>query len=322
MATLRHVGSTFRTGLPESLVTLWRFLRPWKVTDQGVFGMKVDGSVVVVTGGTGLLGQSVSRVLRAAGAQVLAVGRQDFDLRQHRQVYDMLRSIRPDAVVHLAANRHGAAESVLSHYDNVIMGVELLEGCRRQRVGKVLLAERSCAFPAVTTGRLDQVAADPDTDLDAAAHQMLRTHLDVYRQSARLNVSSLALTNVYDASPGYSPELGVAVRTMLAAFRAGGDEVRLAASASSMTEFLHITDAARAVRDALEADQPDGVADSGGRGVTLAEVAAITAEVSGFRGRITWMGEPDGQRPSTRNEAMRDFVEWCATARETAQICA
>lgn len=289
--------------------------------------MKVDGSVVVVTGGTGLLGQSVSRVLRAAGAQVLAVGRQDFDLRQHRQVYDMLRSIRPDAVVHLATNRHGTAESVLSHYDNVIMGVELLEGCRRQRVSKVLLAERSCAFPTVTTGQVERVAVDPDTDLDAAAHQMLRTHLDVYRHSAGLDVSSLALTNVYDASPGYSPELGAAVDAMLAAFRSavadGSDQVRLAASASPLTQVLHVTDAARCVRDALEGDQPDGVADSGTRGVTFAEIATITAECVGFNGAITWTGDTDlGELPAPRSDAMRDFVEWCATTAESAQICA
>jgi len=285
--------------------------------------MKVDGSVVVVTGGTGLLGQSVSRVLRVAGAQVLAVGRQDFDLRQHRQVYDMLRSIRPDAVVHLAANRHDPAESVLSHYDNVIMGVELLEGCRRQRVGKVLLAERSCEFPKVTTGQIERVTANPDTDVDAAAHQMLRTHLDVYRQSAGLDASSLALTNVYDASPGYSPELAATVRTMLDAFRGGTDEVRLSATASPRTQVLHVTDAARCVRDALEADQPDGVADSGTRAVTLAEIAAITADCVGFTGTITWAGEPDLDRlPAPRNDAMRDFVEWCATSWESAQICA
>jgi GDP-L-fucose synthase len=290
---------------------------------MGVFGMKVDGSVVVVTGGTGLLGQSVSRVLRVAGAQVLAVGRQDFDLRQHRQVYDMLRSIRPDAVVHLAANRHDPAESVLSHYDNVIMGVELLEGCRRQRVGKVLLAERSCEFPKVTTGQIERVTANPDTDVDAAAHQMLRTHLDVYRQSAGLDASSLALTNVYDASPGYSPELAVTVHTMLDAFRGGTDEVRLSATASPRTQVLHVTDAARCVRDALEADQPDGVADSGTRGVTLAEIAAITADCVGFTGTITWAGEPDLDRlPAPGNDAMRDFVEWCASSRESAQICA
>ena len=290
---------------------------------MGVFGMKVDGSVVVVTGGTGLLGQSVSRVLRVAGAQVLAVGRQDFDLRQHRQVYDMLRSIRPDAVVHLAANRHDPAESVLSHYDNVIMGVELLEGCRRQRVGKVLLAERSCEFPKVTTGQIERVTANPDTDVDAAAHQMLRTHLDVYRQSAGLDASSLALTNVYDASPGYSPELAATVRTMLDAFRGGTDEVRLSATASPRTQVLHVTDAARCVRDALEADQPDGVADSGTRGVTLAEIAAITADCVGFTGTITWAGEPDLDRlPAPRNDAMRDFVEWCASSWESAQICA
>jgi GDP-L-fucose synthase len=305
------------------------------VTDQGVIGMKVDGSVVVVTGGTGLLGQSVSRVLRAAGAQVLAVGRRDFDLRQHRQVYDMLRSIRPDAVVHLAANRHGAGESVLSHYDNVIMGVELLEGCRRQRVGKVLLAERSCAFPVVTPDDIDQVAVsggtdrdahddvnsatdarlDADADLDAAAHQMLRTHLDVYRQSAGLDVSALALTNVYDASPGYSPELSAAVDVMLAAVRSamadGRSQVRLRTTGSPTTELLHVNDAAHLVRAALETDEPEP---SLRRSVTLAEVGALVATHTGYRGSVAWSPAVDlhGPADSAALESMRDFVDWYA----------
>jgi GDP-L-fucose synthase len=277
--------------------------------------MRVDGAVVVVTGGTGLLGQSVARELRVAGAQVLPVGRQDFDLRQHRQVWDMLRSIRPDAVVHLASTRRSGAESVLSHYDNVIMGVELLEACRRQRVDKVLLVERACAFPTVSTSELPTASSviSGDTDVDAAAHQMLRTHLEVYREYAHLDVATVALTNVYDASPDYSPELGAAVDTMLAAFRSavdeGASEVRLSASSSPETEMLHLNDAAHLIRLALASDD----AEQSARGVSLAELGGLVAEQAGYRGAVSWSpaaGVVGRQTGGPALEAMRDFVDW------------
>src|SRR5690349_13278053 len=116
--------------------------------------MDLSSAVVAVTGGTGFLGRHVAGELRRAGAQVLALGSRDYDLRRRHQIDQMLRDLRPNAVVHLAASVGGIganrAEPGRFFYENAIMGVELLEACRVFDVDKVLISGTVCAYPKHT----------------------------------------------------------------------------------------------------------------------------------------------------------------------------
>ena len=111
----------------------------------------VDGARVVVTGGTGFLGQHVARQLHDDGADVVALGHADYDLRERAQIAAMLRDLRPDAVIHLAAIVGGIganqAEPGRFFYENALMGIELLEACRIEQVSKVVIAGTVCAYP-------------------------------------------------------------------------------------------------------------------------------------------------------------------------------
>ncbi len=63
----------------------------------------------------------------------------------------MLRELRPDAVVHLAAVVGGIGANKASpgrfFYENAIMGIELLEACRVANVEKIVIAGTVCAYP-------------------------------------------------------------------------------------------------------------------------------------------------------------------------------
>ena len=63
----------------------------------------------------------------------------------------MLRELRPDAVIHLAAVVGGIRANQASpgrfFYENAIMGIELLEACRLGGVEKVVIAGTVCAYP-------------------------------------------------------------------------------------------------------------------------------------------------------------------------------
>src|SRR5438876_7166399 len=96
---------------------------------------------VVVTGGTGFLGTYVVERLKRCGAhEVLVPRRENYDLRLVEAVRQMYDDMRPNIVIHLAAivggigaNRERPGEFF---YDNLMMGVQLIEVARQRKVEK------------------------------------------------------------------------------------------------------------------------------------------------------------------------------------------
>ena len=93
------------------------------------------GARVLVTGGSGFLGQHVCRRLTAVGATPMSVGRADADLTDRAATEALLDRLRPDVVVHCAVQGGGIGwmrhHPVASGRDNVLMNVHLLDAAAR-----------------------------------------------------------------------------------------------------------------------------------------------------------------------------------------------
>src|SRR6185436_19329511 len=107
---------------------------------------------VTVTGGSGFLGSYVLEALRRRGvqdAQLSIPRRANDDLRR----WEVCRRVveGQDLVIHLAAtvggigiNREKPGEFF---YDNLMMGVQLMEAARQAQVGKFVGIGTICAYP-------------------------------------------------------------------------------------------------------------------------------------------------------------------------------
>src|SRR6516162_6259816 len=117
-------------------------------------GYPRDGRVLV-TGGTGFLGSFVIEELKRTGFSNIAAPRSsEFDLRQPQAIKALIRQARPQMIIHLAAvvggigaNRENAGRFF---YENLIMGVELMEQARSSGVEKFVAAGTVCAYPKFT----------------------------------------------------------------------------------------------------------------------------------------------------------------------------
>jgi GDP-L-fucose synthase len=272
--------------------------------------MDLEGTTVLVTGGTGFLGRHVCDELGRAGAKVEAVGRDRYDLRRRGEVERMLAEVRPAAVVHLAAVVGGIGANRASPgrflYENAVMGLELLEACRVAGVAKTVIAGTVCAYPRDTPvpfreERLWDGYPEATNAPYGLAKKLLLAQAQAYRAEYGMTCAYLLPVNLYGPGDNFDLETGHVIPAMIrrfAAAKAAGDgSVTLWGDGSPTREFLYVEDAARGFRLALErCQEPEPINLGSGQEISIKDLAALVAEVTGYQGEILWdPSQPNGQ---------------------------
>jgi GDP-L-fucose synthase len=272
--------------------------------------MRLSGSRVVVTGGTGFLGRHVAAELRERGADVTAVGSGDYDLRDRREIDGMLADVQPDGVVHLAAVVGGIganrAEPGRFFYENAVMGIELVEACRVRNVEKLCLAGTVCAYPKYTAVPFEEAdlwnGYPEETNAPyGIAKKILLVQAQAYREQYGTNAIFLLPVNLYGPGDNFDLETGHVIPAMIRKFvdarDAGHRAVVLWGNGTPTREFLFVADAARAFALALERyDGPEPVNIGSGEEISIRRLADVIRRVVGFDGAIEWdTSKPNGQ---------------------------
>jgi GDP-L-fucose synthase len=275
---------------------------------------------VLVTGGAGFLGSFVVDVLRARGAaDVFVPRRRDYDLVDRAACKRLLADSRPDIVFHLAAKVGGIGANRdnpgLFAFENAMMGLQLIEECRLAKVDKVVVAGTICAYPkfAPVPFREDDLWNGYPEETNAPygiAKRMLLVQAQAYREQYGLNSIMLFPVNLYGPRDNFdlrtSHVIPAMMRKCIAARDAGHAEVSLWGDGSPTREFLYVEDAAEAmVLGAERYDAGDPVNLGSGEEISIAELARMIAEVTGFGGTFVWdPSQPNGQ-PRRRLDVSR-----------------
>jgi GDP-L-fucose synthase len=269
------------------------------------------GKRVVVTGGAGFLGSFVVEALGERGARDLFVPRsREYDLRQEADIARMLRTARPDVVIHLAAVVGGIGANRENpgrfFYDNLVMGAHLMEGARQAGVAKFVAIGTVCSYPkfAPVPFREEDLWNGYPEETNAPyglAKKMLLVQSQAYREQYGFNSIFLLPVNLYGPRDNFDPSsshvIPALVRKCVEAQETGAPEIVVWGTGRATREFLYVEDAAEAIVLAAERYEGSEPVNLGtGNEISIKELVSLIARRTGFTGRIVWdASKPDGQ---------------------------
>jgi GDP-L-fucose synthase len=280
---------------------------------------------IVVTGGAGFLGGYVLEALRERGARQVFVPRsRDYDLVDMEAVRRLYRDAKPTLVLHLAARVGGIGANQRNpgkfFYDNLMMGVQLIEVGRQLGLEKLVALGTICAYPKLCPVPFKEEdlwnGYPEETNAPyGLAKKMLLVQSQAYREQYGVNSVVLFPVNLYGPRDNFDLEtshvIPALIRRCVEARERGEKRLVAWGDGSPSREFLHARDAAEAIVAAAERyDKSEPVNLGAGFEIRIRDLVPLVARLCRFEGQIAWdASKPNGQprRMLDTSRALREF---------------
>ena len=266
---------------------------------------------VVVTGGAGFLGSFVVKKLLERGAKDIFIPRsRDYDLVEMEAVRRLYRDTKPEITVHLAAKVGGIGANRANpgkfFYDNLMMGVQMMEVARQVGIEKFVAIGTICAYPKFTPIPFKEEnlwnGYPEETNAPyGLAKKMLLVQAQAYRQQYGFNAIYLMPVNLYGPRDNFDPlsshVIPAIIKKCFDAIQNSEDEIVIWGTGKATREFLYVEDCAEGIILAAERyNEPYPVNLGAGFEISIKDLIEIITKLIGYNGKIVWdASKPDGQ---------------------------
>jgi GDP-L-fucose synthase len=291
---------------------------------------------ILVTGGKGFLGSFLVEKLIERGVRpekIRIPTSTDMDLRIRENCTKAVEGI--DVVIHLAARVGGIGFNQENpgtlFYDNLMMGVQLLEAARQKGVEKFVAVGTICAYPKFTPVpfREEDLWNGYPEETNAPyglAKKMLLVQAQAYRRQYGFNAIYLLPVNLYGPGDNFDPKSSHVIPALIKkcvdaisqpqTINLQAQTITVWGDGSPTREFLYVEDAAEGILLAAEKyDKGEPVNLGSSHEISIKEVVELIQWMAGFTGKIVWdTSKPNGQ-PRRKLDVSRGEQEFGFRAR-------
>ena len=278
---------------------------------------------ILVTGAQGFLGHFLLQELKKAGAtDIITPSIADADLTKLEDVKRVVKDI--EIIIHLAAkvggigfNREKPGELF---YDNIMMGIPLMEEARKAGVKKFVALGTICAYPKFTPVpfKEDDIWNGYPEETNAPyglAKKMLLVQAQAYRAQYDFNAVTLFPVNLYGPRDNFDPRsshvIPALIKKVFEARETNAPTVEVWGTGKASREFLYVEDAARGIVMATQKyDKSDPVNLGSGMEITIKDLIETIVRLMKYKGTLVWdTSKPDGQprRMLDTSRARKEF---------------
>src|SRR3989344_4871532 len=267
---------------------------------------------ICISGGNGFLGSHLVDKLIQDGLsreQIHTPRSSQLDLRRFEDAKEIVRDKK--IIFHLAGNVGGIGYNQehpgTLFYDNLMMGVNLIEACRLNGgVEKLILVGTICSYPKFTElpFREENLWHGFPEETNAPygiAKKALLMMAQAYQQEFGLNSIYLLPVNLYGPRDHFDPRVSHVIPALIKKFVEAREqkakEMTAWGTGRATREFLYVEDAADGITlAAQDLNELTPVNLGSGMEISILELTELIADLTGYDGQIVWdTTKPDGQ---------------------------
>ncbi|CAD7960431.1 unnamed protein product [Amoebophrya sp. A25] len=302
--------------------------------------------VVLVTGGTGLIGYALQKVVARATEQGdsassnalskltgeklakqkwVYLSSKDGNLVDRAACEAIFEKHRPTHVIHLAAKVGGLFANmkykVEFYRENILLNDNVMECCRIYGVKKLVSCLSTCIFPDKTSYPIDETmvhnGAPHDSNVGYSyAKRMIDVLSKCYNEEYGCNFTSIVPCNIYGPNDNYSLESSHVIPGLIHkcyTAKKEGTPFQIWGSGTPLRQFIYSEDLAElVVWVMMEYHSPESIVLSVDEKdeVTIKDLAYKVAKAMKFEGEVVFdTSKSDGQHKKTASNAkLRKFL--------------
>jgi len=312
--------------------------------------------VILVTGGTGLVGKGIEAHLDKIGRNPdeswVFLSSKDGDLRDREQTIKIFEKHRPTHVLHLAAMVGGLFKNMRNklkfYIDNERMNENVLECANNFKCVKCISCLSTCIFPDKTTFPIDETMVHngpphPSNEGYAYAKRMIDVLNRCYNEQSSTKFTSIIPTNIYGPHDNFNVEDGHVLPGLIYKCyhaKKNNTDFVVWGSGAPLRQFIYSRDMGALIVWALHNyDDASPLILSVGEEdeVSIADAAKQIVATMDFTGNVVFdTSKADGQFKKTAsnkklitlypefkftpfNQALKETVEWFVSNYESAR---
>lgn len=283
-------------------------------------------SIVLVTGGSGLVGNAIKEISDLYPQYLFVYpGSKDYNLCDYNSTCQMFAKYMPDYVIHLAANVGGLfknmKENVNMYEINLQINYNVVKCSHEFKVKKFIGCLSTCIFPDNTNYPIDEnmIHNGPPHDSNfgyAYAKRMLEIQCRTYREQYGDNMVCIIPTNIYGKHDNFNLENAHVIPALIHKCylaKKEGNNLNIKGTGTALRQFIYSEDLAKLILIILQQyDKNDNIILSVGESeeVTIANIVKIICDKLDYH-NVSFDGNENGNgqhKKTASNKKLTNFL--------------
>jgi len=281
---------------------------------------------VLVTGGSGMLGQHIKERLSYTDHTGIFVSSSDYDLTSQSQVRKMFKETTPNAVVHAAARVGGIQDNIDNPIafleDNTLINTNVVREAYKNGIKKLIGISSTCVYPDTLPKEYyplkeEYLHLGPPTPTNfgyGMSKRTMGTHIELYRKKHKLDFSTIFPCNLYSEYDNFHDEkkshfMTALLKKIKNCVDSGSNKLQLFGTGKPLRQFIHANDLANIIVESLDKKLMSDFNVAGDDTYSIKEMAEIALMTLNIDLQINFDStKPDGQiRKDVSNEKLREL---------------